>query len=237
MAPARAHERGFTLIEALVALTIVASVVITFLGIRTKALVDTMHARNWRLAREIADERLSELQAGAHETPPQSGAEVSLAEKYEEGWKYKILIGESAVSDAESELAELAAAGDEESTERSEWLQNRERYRKASAEGLSLREYEERLYEEEQLRLEETVPAEGEFEEVAVVVYFPRLDPDHPDDRDALMIKARISTMAISGLTTEQARIVAEARGEGAASTGAANATGTAAPATGEGGG
>ncbi|MCA8973796.1 MAG: prepilin-type N-terminal cleavage/methylation domain-containing protein [Planctomycetes bacterium] len=217
--PRPAGEAGFTLIEALVALAIVATVVISFLGIRTKALVDTMYARNWRLAREIAEERMSELQAGAHDTPPESDQEISLADKYEEGWSYKVVIGESAVADVESNLAEMAAGDDSAASERAEWEQNRERYRKAQASGLSSREYEDRLFEEAERRLEDTPPTETDFEEVAVVVMFPKLDPDQPGERDSLMIKARVCTLAISGLTPEQAEARAEALGQSSSST------------------
>ncbi|MCR9244077.1 MAG: prepilin-type N-terminal cleavage/methylation domain-containing protein [bacterium] len=220
-------EAGFTLIEALVALAIVAMIVLTFLGIRTSALIDASHARNWRLAREIADERMSELQAGAHEIAPESGQTISLEERFSDGWSYRIVIGETAVADAESEIADIQAGDDGLERERSEWEQNREQYRKAKAQGLSFMEYQDRLYEEENSReLEERAPSETEFEEVAVIVYFPKLNPEHPDQKDALMIKARISTLAISGLTPDQAQAVAESRGESSGSAGGASGAG-----------
>jgi len=219
---ARRTNDGFTLIEALVALAIVAMVVITFLGIRTTALVDTMHARNWRLAREIAEERMSELKAGAHEVRPESGQVISLAERYQEGWSYKILIGETAVTEAESELADAATGSDPAASERAEWEQNREQYRRANAAGMSYLEYQDKLYEDETARrLEETAPSANEYEEVAVVVYFPKLDPEHPTDQDSLMIKARISTLAISGMTPDQAEALAESRGQATSGSGA----------------
>lgn len=227
----RSDQQGFTLIEALVALAIVATVVISFLGIRTKALVDTMHARNWRLAREIAEQQMSILQAGAHDTQPQSEVEISLEDKYSEGWSYKIVLGESAVADAESAIDEAAAGGDDVAFERSEFHKNREQFRKANAEGLSYQEYQDKLYEEDtQRRLEETAPSEIDFEEVAVVVYFPKLDGERETDRDALMIKARVSTLAISGLTPEQAQSIAESRGQAtsSSSSGESNPFGTA---------
>lgn len=210
--PRPEREDGFTLIEALVALAIVAMVVLTFLGIRTTALIDASYARNWRLAREIAEERMSELQAGHHEVAPESGQVISLEDKYAEGWSYKIVIGESSVAEVESDLA---AGEDGVASERAEWEQNREQYRKARAEGMSYMEYQDKLYEEENERQrEERAPSETEFEEVAVVVYFPKLEPDHPGEQDSLMIKARVSTLAISGLTPEQAQAMAQARGQ-----------------------
>ena len=70
------------LIEALIAMVIVAMVTISYIGIRTTAMMDALRARNWRLAREIAEEKLSILEAGAHEVPPQSGTMVPI-DKYE----------------------------------------------------------------------------------------------------------------------------------------------------------
>ncbi|MFM1873452.1 MAG: hypothetical protein RL398_2874 [Planctomycetota bacterium] len=208
------REEGFTLIEALVAMMIVAMVVISFIGIRTNSLIDATRARNWRLAREIAEEKLSELRAGAHEVPPESGTTISLADKYEEGWSYKIVIGESAVTDLESELASDAAGGDSQALERSEWQRQREEYRKASDQGLSYTEYQDKLAEDDyRRRMEEQAPSEDDFEEVAVAVFFPKLEPDYPEQKDTLVIKARVSTLAISGYTPEQADAVARAKG------------------------
>ena len=65
-----ATAAGFTLIEALVAMAILAVVVIHFLGTRTNALIDSAEARNWRTARELAEHYLSEIAAGALELRP-----------------------------------------------------------------------------------------------------------------------------------------------------------------------
>jgi len=61
--------------------------------------------------------------------------------------------------------------------------------------------------------MDEQAPSEDDFEEVAVVVYFPKLEPDYPDEREFLVIKSRVSTLAISGMTPEQAQAVAKAKG------------------------
>ena len=210
----RATEQGFTLIEALVAMMIVAMVVISYIGVRTNALIDATRARNWRLAREIAEERLSELRAGAHEVPPESGNLISLEDKYEPRWAYKIVIGESAVADLEGELASQSAGGDAAATERNDWQRNREDYRKAKDQGLSYSEYQDKLAEEDyQRRMAEQAPSEDDLEEVAVVVYFPKLEPEYPDEQEYLVIKSRVSTLAISGMTPEQAAAVAKAKG------------------------
>lgn len=229
---ARAGQAGFTLIEALVAMMIVAMVVISFIGIRTNALLDATRARNWRLAREIAEEKLSELQAGAHEVPPESGNVISLADKYAEGWSYKFVIGEAAVAELDSELAEEASAGsDAEARERSEWQRQRDDYRKARESGLSFSEYQDKLAEDDyRLRMAEQAPSDEETEEVAIAVLFPKLEPDFPEQKDALVIKTRISTLALSGLTPDEAAAVAQSKGLAATGTsGAGNSTAPAA--------
>lgn len=209
---ARREQAGFSLIEALVALGIVATVVISYIGIRTSALIDATHARNWRLAREIAEEKMSELRAGAREVAPTSGEEHRL-EKYE-GFSYKIVIGETAVSDEESQVGSAAAGDDEVANERLEWQREREDYRRASSRGLSRSEYEEQRADDINTRLAQKAPSATEFEEVAVVVYFPKLDPEYENQKDALILKARLSTLAISGMTPEQAEQVAQSMGQ-----------------------
>lgn len=218
MAPT-AGQRGFTLIEALVALGIVSMIVISFIGIRTSALVDATRARNWRLAREIAEETMSVLRAGARETPPVSGESVSLAEKYP-GFSYKVVIGEGAVADLESQIAAEAAGGNETATERNDWQRNREDFRRAQSRGQSATEYAEQRIADEQdaaLRLQTEAPSATKFEVVAVAVYFPKLDPEYEGQQDTLVIKARLSTLALSGRTPEEAERLAQANGENAA--------------------
>lgn len=215
----RRAQEGFTLIEALVALAIVALVVIAFIGIRTSALIDATEARNWRLAREIAEEKMSELQAGARETPPESGETIRL-DKYE-GFSFKIVIGESAVANLEAEVADSGVEAGSAEGERLEWQRNRESYRKAREQGLSAADYETKLAEEDyQRRLAEKAPSADEFEEVAVVVYFPRMNPDYEDQKDTLLIKAKLSTLALAGLTPKQAEAIAASKGQAAATAG-----------------
>ena len=47
-----------------------------------------------------------------------------------------------------------------------------------------------------------------------MVVYFPKFDPDYEGQKEALLIKARVSTLAISGLTPDQANALSRSRGE-----------------------
>lgn len=212
MAPRR--EQGFTLIEALIAMAIVSLVVISYIGIRTSALIDATEARNWRLAREIAEEKMSELLAGARETPPQSGEKVEL-DKYE-GFSYQIVIGESAVADLEAEVANNGVEEGSAESERISWQRERDNFRKARSLGLSALDYEDKLREEDyQRRLAEKVPSADEFEEVAVCCYFPKMNADYEGQKDALLIKSKVSTLALSGLTPKQAESIAAAKGQG----------------------
>jgi Tfp pilus assembly protein PilV len=217
------REAGFTLVEAMVAMLVVALVVISFIGIRTSALLDATYARNWRLARELAEEKMSELMAGARETRPQSGDLIPL-EKYR-GFGYRVLIGEADIANIEAEIADNAAGDDSAAGERVEWQREREDYRRASR-----ADYDAQRNEDINLRLAEKAPSATEFEEVAVVVYFPKLEADKPDATDALLIKARLSTLAISGLTPEQAEALQQAQG---GSSGAASGEGGGLPGAG----
>ncbi|MCK5945291.1 MAG: hypothetical protein KAI24_25100, partial [Planctomycetes bacterium] len=189
-ADARRDERGMLLIEALVAMVIVATVTIAYIGIRTTALIDATRARNWRLAREIAEEKMSELQAGAHEIAPESGTIVPI-DKYE-GFSFKIVLGESNVADAEGEVASEAAGDDSEANDRIEWARNREDFRRARERGLSAQEYEDQQFDDINERLLEKAPSADDIEECAVIVYFPKLDPDYEGQQEMLLIKSRV---------------------------------------------
>ena len=221
-------ERGFTLVEALVALGIVAMVVVGYIGIRTSALMDATQARNLRLAREIAEQKMSELQAGAREMAPTSGETVKLDDY--EGFSFKIVIGESNVADAEAEVGNEAAGDNETATERLEWQRDREDFRRAQSRGLSRAEYDDQRLEDINQRLAEKAPSATEFEEVAVVVYFPKIGATYEGEEDTLLIKARLSTLAIRGYTPQEAQQEASTRGNSAA---AAGLPGGAAPAGG----
>ena len=222
-------QEGFTLLEAAIALSIVAVFTMTFLGIRTTAIGDAMEARNWRLARELADERMSEILAGALETPPQSGVEERF-DRYE-GFSYQVVVGESAIGELEASIASDAAEEQTESRDRSEWQQNRDTYRKASSRGLTALEYQDQLAAEEyQRRVDNKPPSETEFEQVAVVVFFPKLNARYESQRESFIIKNKISTLAISGMTPEQAKQIADAQGTGSDGAAAGSLPGGGAP-------
>lgn len=227
MRPTTERADGFSLIEALVAMVILSVVVVQFLSMRTTALIDAAEARNRRIAREIAEHFLSELKAGAREMPP-TNRQIVEVDDYP-GFSYQILIGEAAISDAESEMAgdfdASLPSGTSSATDRLAWQRERDSLRKAQQKGMSMLEYDDYLREEE---LEERIPSEDELEDVGVVVYYPNVRPsDNPaDEISTFVLKAKISTMAIEGLTPERAEIVAEQRGGAPAGESAGGAEG-----------
>lgn len=211
------HDAGFTLIEVLVAIAILVTAMLGFLGMRTQAVIDAVDARNWRIARELAEAKLSELRAGAHEFEPRSGETIEF-EEYE-GFSAVVLIGEGAISGYESRQAEDLAFQGQEAMQRSDrlqWQQERQRLRDARRSGMDYQEYMDQLREDQMRREEENrAPSADEFEDVAVVVTFPRADiPEEGEsDTEEFVLKARLSTLAISGMTPDRARQWAEARG------------------------
>jgi type II secretory pathway component PulJ len=220
-------DAGFTLLEALVAMMLLAMVIVPFLGMRSEALIDAAVARNQRIAREIAEQYLSELKAGARERPPENRQLVDV-EAYP-GFSYQIAIGEAAISDVESEMA-----GDQDmgmplgatsATDRLAWQRERDALRRAQSMGMSMMDYNDKLREEE---LEERIPSDDELEDVAVVVYYPNVRPGNDDqpDTSTFVLKAKICTMAIEGLTPELAEIIARQRGGDTAGTGTDSLTG-----------
>ena len=205
-------EAGFTLLEAMVALAIVAMVVTAVLAIRTNSLIDASEARNWRVAREVAQEILSELSAGAREDPPEYNMQPAAipSMKSVKKWAYQIVIGQERIASIESELDSADTETDSKMSDRRNFQRERDDLRRARDKGMSFFEYREQtqLEEDERLESEEDVPpSEDEFEEVAVFVFFPNVRPGQ-SELGHFVLKSRISTMAIEGLTTEQAEAI-----------------------------
>ena len=123
------------------------------------------------------------------------------------------MLGETGVADVEAEVANEAAGDDTEAKDRIEWDRNREDMRRANDRGMNQQEYEDSQFDDIEERLAEKAPSETDLEEVAVVVYWQKLDGDFPGQQEALLIKARISTLAISGMTPDQAMTIQEAEG------------------------
>jgi type II secretory pathway component PulJ len=221
MSPA-ATVAGFTLLEALVAFALLAFVVIQFLGTRTEALIDSAEARNWRIAREIAERELSAVLAGARELPPKNRDRAEV--EHYTGFSFEFAIGEAAIAQLETDLTataeEDAPPGSAGSmTDRLEWQRERDTLRRAESLGLSYTDYQDQLLTD---RPEDKPPTEDDMVDVAVVVYFPNVRPSEDattPETSTFVLKAKVSTMALQCLTPDQAEVVAKSRGE-AGSTG-----------------
>lgn len=213
--PTVGNDGGFTLIEVVVAMGILAMVLLTFLGTRTDAMIDATEARNWRIAKELAQEILSELQAGAREMEPEIGRMD--IERYE-NFAYEVVVGEAAISQFESNLADdlqYSGGGAEgQRGDRIAWQKERDELRIAQQRGISLRDYRDQQLEEElSLDNESQVPSEDDFEEVLVVVYFPEVRLSAEASEATYILKARLPTLAIEGMTPEEADALAQASG------------------------
>lgn len=208
--PDRRASAGFTLIEVMVAMTILVIVLLGFLSTRSQALADAIQARNWRLARSIAEEQLSKLQAGAHEVRPEPSP-VDVAGY--PGFRFVVLVGEQAIANAEAEIDSQVAHDDGSHTDRRLWQRERDDLRSARQKGLNLDDYRRQQLQSETDA--NTVPSEDDFEEVAVIVYFPNISLAQDVDRreETFTLKARVSTLAINGLTPQQAEGLAAQKG------------------------
>lgn len=203
-------ESGFTLVEVMVAMTILAIVMMGFLSTRSTAMSDAIQARNWRLARSIAEEQLSKLQAGANEFRPEP---TPIDVQGYPGFRYVVLIGEQAIAAAEADIDSSVPQDDGSQMERRNWQRERDEVRNARQKGMNLDDF--RRQEMENETDPEAVPSEDDIEEVAVVVYFPNvsLDPDTEKAEETFILKAKASTLAINGLTPEQADGIAAQKG------------------------
>ncbi|MCC6672961.1 MAG: type II secretion system protein [Planctomycetes bacterium] len=208
-----ARHAGFTLVEVMVALGILSFVILWLgLGLRTDAIRDASQARNWRLAAEIAAEHMSEVIAGAREIPPESGTIVPL-EEYP-GFAMQYLVGAEAISsfeanqvgDVDDEASSLAA-------DRLAWQRERDLQRNVRRQGISQEDYLRQ--EEDRRRLLEEEPSETEYEDVAVVIYFPSVaKAENAKDEETFVLKSKVSTLALRGLTPQQAEQQALAAGK-----------------------
>ncbi|MCB9920149.1 MAG: prepilin-type N-terminal cleavage/methylation domain-containing protein [Planctomycetes bacterium] len=211
------YEHGFTLLEVLVALAVLAIATMTLTGMRTTSVVDSAEARNERIAREIATSVMSKIEAGVIRAYELRGVRHQIEEMPLFEWK--VVIGESEIQEAETESAEVAAQvsgseGDERALDRQAWLQRRREIERARRENKPLVDLET-----QELEVDDS-PDEDTIEEVAVFVYWPRTIPrNEADEFGMFRLRGQASTLALSGLTTEQA----ETRGDGNSSSTASN--------------
>ncbi|HMQ23601.1 MAG TPA: prepilin-type N-terminal cleavage/methylation domain-containing protein [Planctomycetota bacterium] len=202
-----ARQDGFTLLEVLVALAVLAIATLTLTGMRTTSVIDAAEARNARIAREIASGVLSKIEAGVIRAYELRGTRHQVEELPLFEWM--VVIGETEIQEAETEqVATIADASgseaDRRNLERQEWLTRRREIERARAEKKALVDLER-----EELEVDES-PDEDTIEEIAIFVYWPRTVPRNEADLEGMFrLRGQASTLALSGLTTEQA----EARG------------------------
>ena len=58
------------------------------------------------------------------------------------------------------------------------------------------------------------MPSETTLEDVMVVIYFPMVRFDSAEEEGNFTLKAKLSTLALEGMTPEQAESFAESRGQ-----------------------
>ena len=195
---------GFTLIEVMVALAVMAIAVMSLMGLRSESIMTATEARNLRVASSLAQEKLSEIRAGLHNAYDIRSQRSQFEDYDEDVFTYEILIGEADIEEELSREAEAAAdnsggESDQRQLDRLNWLHDRSASRRARAAGGSRAEYRDAG----ELDVDDS-PDEESFEDVAVFVYY--FAPRSPDFRGVYMLRSQASTLALSGLTPEQAQ-------------------------------
>ena len=105
-----------------------------------------------------------------------------------------------------------------DSSQRLQWQRERNEQRLAQQKGMSLQDFRD---EQQRSELEDDeLPSEDDLEDVAIVVYYPDVRADSVTGVGQLVLKAKVSTLAIEGLTPEQAQVLANERGEATPSKG-----------------
>ena len=219
-ARSRTAESGFSLLEVLVALVVLAIAILSLSSLRSNSIGTSAEARNLRVARHIAVQVLSEIEAGMRRCYDERGQEQTI--EHLPMFRYKIVIGEAEIQEEESNLLENAnAVSDDEAgtkkLERLEWLTHRSEVLRARKQGVDLDELETQELEEDDSPDADTV------EEVAVYVFWPKVRLTEDGDNIAYYrLRGRTTTLALSGLTEEQA----EEKGDGADSSSSSSSGG-----------
>jgi prepilin-type N-terminal cleavage/methylation domain-containing protein len=196
----RHASAGFSLLEVVIALAVLAIALLSLTALRTESLVTAAEARNLRVARSLADRVISEVKAGLLRAYDVRG-QVQTDEQFA-AFSYKILVGELAIQQEESAETEATADAsgldsDYRRLERLRWLQQRQDIRKA-------RELKVPTHELTKDEVKEPdVPDEETFEDFAVFVYYPSYREEGKSE--VYRVRSRTTTLALSGLTSEQA--------------------------------
>ncbi len=197
-------KNGFTLVEALVAFAILVLATVGMIWSRTKAVEQAVEARNLKLAIKIAVETLDTLKAGLNQEELLNLNEWREVEGLPDFY-VRVISGEDDISDFERVRAE--ESDDELRLQRLNLSERLKYEREFEREQNSVSGDRAGGNEEEEKPIDEDT-----FEEVVIVVRYPTTDfKKHPDGIGEYVLRARISTLALSGLTPEE---VEERQGE-----------------------
>jgi prepilin-type N-terminal cleavage/methylation domain-containing protein len=195
--------RGFSLLEVLVAVAILAIALLSLAGLRTDSLSTATSARNLRIAQTFAKRILAQIQAGQFDAWELRGTEHQIEEI--DGFSYQVFIGEGEIQEelgriAEDQADESGKEQDQRRYEKLDWIKRRRMMREARAKGedpstLDTASSEDPTEEDEE-------PDEETFEDVGVFVYY--FDPKRPDSMGVFSLRGRASTLALSGLTADE---------------------------------
>ncbi len=196
-------EGGFSLLEVLVAVAILAIALLTLVGLRTDSLVTATSARNLRIAKTFAKRILTQVQAGQFDAWELRGTEHPLEEI--EGFSYRIFIGEAEIQEelgriAESQADESGNEKDQKRYEKLDWIKRRRMMREARDRGEDTATLDTGVSEE--ATEEDETPDEETFEDLGVFIYY--FDPQRSDSMGVFSLRGRTSTLALSGLTPDE---------------------------------
>jgi len=205
---------GFTLVEALVAFAILVLATVGMIWSRSDAVKRAAESRNLRLAMKIARETLDRFEAGMSQRDIYELNYWQPLEEYPD-FAVRVVTRTEDISDFEEDLA--MAAEDEEGLRRldlEERLRDARRYEESetrSGEGGTAAE--DSLVEEEEQPIDEET-----LQDLVVGVRYPSFDLErYPDGRGVYILRTQLSTLALSGMTPEEAQEEQEETEGGAA--------------------
>ncbi|HHI78530.1 MAG TPA: prepilin-type N-terminal cleavage/methylation domain-containing protein [Planctomycetes bacterium] len=196
-------DEGFSLLEVLVAVAILAVALLSLAGLRTDSLVTATSARNLRIAQTFAKRILAQVQSGQFDAWELRGTEHQIEEI--DGFSYRIFIGEGEIQEelsriAEDQADETGSEQDQRRYEKLDWIKRRRMMREARDRGEDTSTLDTATTEEPTDEDEE--PDEETYEDIGVFVYY--FDPKKPGDLGVFSLRGRASTLALSGLTPDE---------------------------------